>query len=92
MGYKPRPFRAAFQQPNKLSQQTSLNRTRQEAVLLNRLFFLLLRQSNWDCPHRAIRSMIILAAGQADSNGQTLSHVRPQSGAAACLSIHQESA
>jgi hypothetical protein len=54
MGYKTRPFREAFQQPNKLSQQTSLNTTRQEAVLLNRLFFLL-RQSNWNCLHRAIR-------------------------------------
>jgi putative transposase len=37
-------------------------------------------------------SVNILAAGQADPNGQTLSHVRPQSGAAACLSTHQESA
>jgi hypothetical protein len=92
MGYKPRPFSAAFQQPNKLSQQTSLNRTRQEAVLLNRLFFLLLRESNWDYLHRAILSITILAAGQADPNGQTLSHVRPQSGAAVCLSTHQESA
>jgi putative transposase len=37
-------------------------------------------------------SVNILAAGQAEPNGQTLSHVRPQSGAAACLSTHQESA
>jgi putative transposase len=34
----------------------------------------------------------ILAAGQADLNGQTLSNVRPQLGAVACLSTHQESA
>jgi putative transposase len=34
----------------------------------------------------------ILAAGQADPNGQTLSRVRPHSGAVACLSTHQESA
>lgn len=34
----------------------------------------------------------ILAAGQADPNGQALSSVRPRSGAAACLSTHQESA
>lgn len=34
----------------------------------------------------------ILAAGQADLNGRTLSSVRPQSGAVACSSTHQESA
>ena len=34
----------------------------------------------------------ILAAGQADPNGQALSNVRPHSGAVACLSTHQESA
>ena len=34
----------------------------------------------------------ILAAGHADLNGQTLSRVRPQSEAVACLSTHQESA
>jgi putative transposase len=34
----------------------------------------------------------ILAAGYADLNGQTLSTVRPQSEAVACLSTHQESA
>lgn len=34
----------------------------------------------------------ILAAGQADPNGQALSSVRPRSGAVACLSTHQESA
>ena len=33
----------------------------------------------------------VLAAGQADLNGQALSSVRPRSGAAACLSTHQES-
>ncbi len=32
----------------------------------------------------------ILAAGLADPNGQALSSVRPQSGAVACLSTHQE--
>ena len=37
-------------------------------------------------------SVNILAAGQADPNGQALSRVRPQSGAVACLSTHQESA
>jgi putative transposase len=37
-------------------------------------------------------SVNILAAGQADPNGQTLSRVRPQSGAVACLSTQQESA
>lgn len=36
-------------------------------------------------------SVNILAAGLADLNGQTLSRVRPQSGAVACLSTHQES-
>ncbi|NJN62449.1 MAG: transposase, partial [Coleofasciculaceae cyanobacterium RL_1_1] len=35
-------------------------------------------------------SLNILAAGQADLNGQTLSRVRPQFGAVACLSTHQE--
>jgi len=34
----------------------------------------------------------ILAAGQADPNGQALSSVRPRSGAVACLSTQQESA
>ncbi|MBD2427280.1 RNA-guided endonuclease TnpB family protein [Phormidium sp. FACHB-1136] len=34
----------------------------------------------------------ILAAGLADPNGQTLSRVRPHSGAVACLPTHQESA
>lgn len=34
----------------------------------------------------------ILAAGQADPNGQALSNVRPHSGAVACLSTQQESA
>lgn len=34
----------------------------------------------------------ILAAGQADPNGQASSSVRPRSGAAACLSTQQESA
>jgi putative transposase len=34
----------------------------------------------------------ILAAGLADPNGQALSHVRPRSGAVACLSTQQESA
>jgi len=34
----------------------------------------------------------ILAAGQADPNGQTLSSVRPRNGAVACSSTHQESA
>lgn len=33
----------------------------------------------------------ILAAGQADLNGQALSSVRPRSGAVACLSTHQKS-
>lgn len=37
-------------------------------------------------------SVNILAAGLADPNGQTLSRGRPQSGAVACLSTHQESA
>jgi putative transposase len=37
-------------------------------------------------------SVNILAAGQADPNGQTLSRVRPHSGAVACLSTQQESA
>ncbi|NJN63047.1 MAG: transposase [Coleofasciculaceae cyanobacterium RL_1_1] len=35
-------------------------------------------------------SINILAAGQADLNGQTLSRVRPQFGAVACLSTRQE--
>jgi len=34
----------------------------------------------------------ILAAGQADPNGRTLSSVRPRNGAVACSSTHQESA
>ena len=34
----------------------------------------------------------ILAAGQADPNGRTLSSVRPRHGAVACSSTHQESA
>lgn len=33
----------------------------------------------------------ILAAGQADPNGQALSNIRPRSGAVACLSTQQES-
>jgi transposase len=33
----------------------------------------------------------ILAAGQADPNGQARSDVRPRPGAVACLSTHQES-
>ena len=37
-------------------------------------------------------SVYILAAGLADLNGQTLSRVRPPSGAVACLSTRQESA
>ena len=37
-------------------------------------------------------SVNILAAGLADPNGQTLSRVRPRSGAVACLSTQQESA
>ncbi|MEA5418296.1 RNA-guided endonuclease TnpB family protein [Spirulina sp. CCNP1310] len=36
-------------------------------------------------------SVNIMAAGLADLNGQALSSVRPQSGAVACLSTHQES-
>ncbi|MDB9496817.1 RNA-guided endonuclease TnpB family protein [Spirulina major CS-329] len=36
-------------------------------------------------------SINIMAAGLADLNGQALSSVRPQSGAVACLSTHQES-